>query len=252
MSWIDRPTEGTSQTAAIPPPARGAFHRLLPFIFPPLLLLLIKPPLLYAWLLGFVVFTLVRPALLSFAPSPTSAPPHRVLCVLGSGGHTTEMLALLRALPAGRYAPRSYVVADTDGTSVARGEAAGVLPAGGGARVLRIPRAREVGQGALGAAWGTARGTLASFAVVLAEQPRLLLVNGPGTCLPVCAAAVLLRAVGALPADTVVVFVESVCRVTSLSLSGRLARWGLADVVAVQWPQLAAAFPGTLFVGLQV
>jgi beta-1,4-N-acetylglucosaminyltransferase len=118
--------------------------------------------------------------------------------------------------------------------------------------VLRIPRAREVGQGALGAAWGTARGTLASFAVVLAEQPRLLLVNGPGTCLPVCAAAVLLRAVGALPADTVVVFVESVCRVTSLSLSGRLARWGLADVVAVQWPQLAAAFPGTLFVGLQV
>jgi beta-1,4-N-acetylglucosaminyltransferase len=218
------------------------------------LILAAHPPLLFAFLLCFFVFILVRPALLAFsAPGAARPAARRVLCVLGSGGHTTEMLALLRALPTARYAPRTYVVAATDATSVPRAVAAGALPADGSARVIAIPRAREVGQGFVGAAWFTARGLLASVGVLLAEQPRLLLVNGPGTCVPVCAAAVLLRAAGALPADAAVVFVESACRVTSLSLSGRLAlRWGLADVVAVQWEQLARAVPGTVFVGLQV
>lgn len=209
-------------------------------------------PLLFAFFFGAATFLVVRGSL---PPTAVVGPvgPRRVLCVLGSGGHTTEMLALLRALPSSRFAPRSFITASTDATSVARGEAAGALAPGGRARVLRIPRAREVGQGALGAAWGTLAGFVASMGVVLGEQPCLLLVNGPGTCLPVCAAAVLLRAVGLLPGDAVVVFVESACRVTSLSLSGRLAlRAGLADVVAVQWAQLAGAHPGTVHVGLQV
>jgi beta-1,4-N-acetylglucosaminyltransferase len=89
--------------------------------------------------------------------------------------------------------------------------------------------------------------------VVRAEQPRLLLVNGPGTCIPVCAAAVLLRALGLAPRDLTIVFVESVCRVDSLSVSGHAAYWlGLADVVAVQWRQLKERFPGVHYVGLQV
>ena len=34
--------------------------------------------------------------------------------VLGSGGHTTEMVALARALDRRIYTPRSYIIADTD------------------------------------------------------------------------------------------------------------------------------------------
>ena len=34
--------------------------------------------------------------------------------VLGSGGHTTEMVALSRALDRKIYTPRTYIIAETD------------------------------------------------------------------------------------------------------------------------------------------
>ena len=34
--------------------------------------------------------------------------------VLGSGGHTTEMVALSRALDRKVYTPRTYIIAETD------------------------------------------------------------------------------------------------------------------------------------------
>jgi beta-1,4-N-acetylglucosaminyltransferase len=182
---------------------------------------------------------------------PPLPAPRRLLAVLGSGGHTKELLSVLRALPAALASPRAYILADTDATSLPSALALGALAAGDA--VHRIARAREVGQPALAAAWGTLRGFAHALRVVRAEQPRLLLVNGPGTCIPVCAAAVLLRALGLAPRDLAIVFVESVCRVDSLSVSGHAAYWlGLADVVAVQWRQLKERFPRAHYVGLQV
>ena len=185
---------------------------------------------------------------------PSAAPPSALLGVFGSGGHTKELLSVLRWLPPGPPgSTRAYVCADSDHTSLSTAVAQGVLSAGEARAVHVIARAREVGQPALAAAWGTARGLLQALAVVHRVQPTLLLVNGPGTCIPVCAAAVLLRALGLAPARLTIVLVESVCRVRSLSLSGHLAYWlGLADLVAVQWPQLQQAFPRAVYVGLQV
>jgi len=177
--------------------------------------------------------------------------PRRLLAVFGSGGHTKELLSVLRALPAALASPRAYILADTDVTSLPSALALGALARTDA--VHRIARAREVGQPALAAAWGTLRGFVHALLVVHAEQPRLLLVNGPGTCIPVCAAAVLLRALGLAPRDLTIVFVESVCRVDSLSVSGQAAYWlGLSDIVAVQWRQLQERYRGTQYVGLQV
>ena len=174
----------------------------------------------------------------------------KVLAVFGSGGHTSELLSLLGALPPSRYAPRVYARAATDSTSEARARAPGAVPRG--ARFAELPRAREVGQPLWSAAsvWGTLRGALAAARLLASERPGLVLVNGPGTCLPVCAAAVALRTLGMLSASTRVVFVESVCRCESLSLSGWLAYHGrLADALAVQHAALAARYPRTHFVG---
>lgn len=44
----------------------------------------------------------------------------KVLVVLGSGGHTGEMLKIIRALNTVRYSPRVYVVAATDTVSQRR------------------------------------------------------------------------------------------------------------------------------------
>ena len=46
--------------------------------------------------------------------------PIRTLVILGSGGHTAEMLAVLDLLPRDRFAPLLFVRAATDSTSEAR------------------------------------------------------------------------------------------------------------------------------------
>jgi len=44
------------------------------------------------------------------------------------------------------------------------------------------------------------------------------------------------------------VFVESVCRVTSLSLTGTVLQY-IADEALVQWPDLAGKYPRTKYIG---
>lgn len=182
------------------------------------------------------------------SPPRANTGPSSVLAVFGSGGHTAEMISLLRALPASRFAPRSYILADTDGTSLSRATAAGISIAA--PCVFIIPRAREVGGSWAGAVVGVLRGCAAAVRALRSAQPALLLVNGPGTCLPVVLAAHLMRVVGALRSDAQILFVESVCRVETLSLTGRILYvLRLADGFLVQWPALAARYPRAKCVG---
>ena len=80
----------------------------------------------------------------------------------------------------------------------------------------------------------------------LRTRPALLLCNGPGTCVPVAVAALLLRLLGVK--YVAVVYVESVCRVETLSLSGKIML-RLADHFLVQWPGLAKRYPRAHFIG---
>lgn len=50
--------------------------------------------------------------------------------------------------------------------------------------------------------------------------------------------------------DTRIAYVESIARVTSLSLTGHiLYRTGMADAFLVQWPKLQQAYPSAACVG---
>ena len=224
-----------------------------------------------AWLaLGLVAANLalrvVVVALTAPPRRPADGPPLRTLVVLGSGGHTAEMFALLRALPPSRYAPRSYVLADTDSTSAAKVDA---HEAAIGATLalddtvddaklelvsdhclIRTPRSREVGQNYVTAAFTTARATIHAFGVVWREAPDVVLTNGPGTCLPICLAAFALRVLGARGVAPLVVYAESVCRVRKLSLTGEiLYRLRIADALLVQWEGLVAKYPRAKYAG---
>merc|ERR1711874_419918 len=68
-----------------------------------------------------------------------------VCMVLGSGSHTTEMVALSRALDRKVYTPRTYIIAETDLLSKIKieKEESGT---DGDVRLITIPRSREVGQ----------------------------------------------------------------------------------------------------------
>lgn len=88
----------------------------------------------------------------------------------------------------------------------------------------------------------------AALWAVLKHRPELLLCNGPGTCVPVCAAALALRILGVT--STRIVYVESVARVRKLSLSGRILYDGrIADAMFVQWPELQKQYPRTKYEG---
>lgn len=175
-----------------------------------------------------------------------------LMVVAGSGGHTAEMLRLLGHLSSA-YRPRHYVIADSDEFSAqkihsfeqsrAAGDPSTTRPE---YHVHRIPRSREVRQSWLSTVFTTLHAAWFSFPLTYRVKPDLVLCNGPGTCVPVCASALLLGLLGVK--KVLIVYVESVCRVERLSLAGALLR-PFCDYFLVQWPTLKAKHPGSVFLG---
>jgi len=181
-------------------------------------------------------------------------PALRALVVLRSGGHTAEMLALLDALDARKYAPRVYVVANTDDKSEAKALAFERRVRGGGATtttgvdVHRVRRSREVGQSWMTSAASTASACVDAVRVIHRTKPDIILCNGPGTCVPIVIAGMVSRAMGS--ATPAMVFVESACRARALSLTGKIFyHFRLVDVVCVAWERMVEAYPRAVFVG---
>ena len=186
------------------------------------------------------------------------------LVVLGSGGHTSEMLELLRHFNRRRYTPLTFVLSATDTTSLPQAHARGVVTtadrADGDANTgasavqcVRITRSREVGQGWVSTVRSTARACVEAALVVFTRRPALVLCNGPGVCVPVVFAAFLLRMLG--PASILsgrpqptIVFCESFCRVKSLSMTGKIMYY-IADRFIVHWPELQGRFPLSEYLG---
>ena len=100
----------------------------------------------------------------------------RLLAVVGSGGHTMEMLRLLSEL-GDRYSPRDYVLAETDKRSEVkivaleserkRGEKVDY-------GIHRIPRSREVRQSWLSSVATTMTSTLYCFPLLWRLKPDLV------------------------------------------------------------------------------
>ena len=172
--------------------------------------------------------------------------PCKTLVVLGSGGHTAEMLKLLSGVNMPNYSPRTYVVASTDGMSASKVSLFEESVGGSAADVRAIPRARRVGQSWLTTPLTTLHSILRSMTVVCTCKPELVLCNGPGTCIPICLWAFLLKF--CFVTNARIVYVESVCRVQHLSLSGLLLYY-IADGLLVQWPQLKQKYPRAIYLG---
>lgn len=183
------------------------------------------------------------------------------MIIAGSGGHTTEVLRLVSGLDRNRYYPRSYVIAESDASSEARirsfeaglaaaAAAVGDPPGGnvnssrGSYQIHKIPRSREVRQSWLTTAFTSLFSLFYSIPLVVNSHPDLVICNGPGTCIPVCFIVRLVRMFRVI--ETKIIFVESICRVKSLSLSGKiLYNLRIADQLVVQWPELKEQYPRT-------
>lgn len=168
-----------------------------------------------------------------------------VLVVLGSGGHTSEMMALLGHLDPSKLS-FSYVLADTDTSSLYKANTF-QSALGKPLRYWRIPRSREVGQSYFTSVFTTFIAIVKAFGIIWASNADMLLCNGPGTCVPLCLVAFLLRVFYIRRMH--VVFVESFCRVKTMSLTGKILYYTVSRFI-VQWPQLKEQYPKTNYFGV--
>ncbi|KAM9839495.1 UDP-N-acetylglucosamine transferase subunit ALG14 [Aulostomus maculatus] len=173
-----------------------------------------------------------------------------VLVVAGSGGHTTEILRLLASLSAA-YTPRHYIIADTDKMSeekIYKFESSKQHSGSDSQQftIYRIPRSREVHQSWSSSVLSTLNATCYSLPLVFRLRPDLVLCNGPGTCVPLCIAGLLLGILGMK--KVLIVYIESICRVETLSLTGKIL-YHLSDYFFVQWSSLRDRYPKSIFLG---
>ena len=73
-----------------------------------------------------------------------------------------------------------------------------------------------------------------SFLILLKERPKVIISTGAGVAIPIIY-------LGKLLFRSRIVFIESFCRVSTPSLSGRLA-YPIADKFYVQWEELLKAY----------
>eukprot|EP01023_Acetabularia_acetabulum_P066561 TRINITY_DN9004_c0_g1_i4.p1 TRINITY_DN9004_c0_g1~~TRINITY_DN9004_c0_g1_i4.p1 ORF type:complete len:217 (-),score=10.44 TRINITY_DN9004_c0_g1_i4:228-878(-) len=174
----------------------------------------------------------------------------KTMIVLGSGGHTAEMLKLISYMDLYKYAPRVYVVAETDSHSESKAikQEMDMQDNLSEPKIFRIPRSREVGQSYFTSFLTTCYSFAFGIVAVLIHRPDVVLVNGPGTCIPIVVAATIFRCMGLISGK--VIYIESIARVTRLSLSGKILYYlGWADSFEVMWKRLTQKYPRAHFAG---
>lgn len=170
-----------------------------------------------------------------------SKAPAKTLICIGSGGHTTEMLLLIKKLDSNSYTPRIYVLADSDKTSLIKIQEQETTKY----EVVQIPRSRSVKQSYITSIFTTFYAILFSAYVMIKIRPKLILCNGPGTCVPLILVGFLMKC---LFMNITLVFIESICRVESLSLTGKILIY-IVDIFVVQSKQLASKIPRCQYFG---
>ncbi|CZT20946.1 uncharacterized protein RCC_06807 [Ramularia collo-cygni] len=219
-----------------------------------------------ASLLGFLFITttllLIRLRSILHRRKPISRPrnshPSHLLIVLGSGGHTAEMIAMLTRATTDPnntsrlnwqdFTHRTWVISSGDSISALRAqefeEEESQQQSKPSYTIKTVPRARKIHQSLLSTPISCLKClfTCVSILTERAEFPDIILCNGPATATILVFTSVLLRFFNWRDCQREdkmrTVYVESWARVKRLSLSGRLLEW-VVDRFLVQWPQLA-------------
>ncbi|KAK6151488.1 hypothetical protein DH2020_014123 [Rehmannia glutinosa] len=181
--------------------------------------------------------------------------PLTTLIVLGSGGHTAEMLNLLAVMQMDRFKPRYYIAAATDDMSLQKARVLedslikkAEVEVVGTSHFLQIYRSREVGQSYVTSVGTTLIALTHALWLMIKIRPQVILCNGPGTCIPLCVIAFFFKVLGIRWSS--IFYVESIARVRRLSLSGLLLyKLRMVDQLFVQWPQLKSKYPRANYVG---
>lgn len=167
--------------------------------------------------------------------------PLDIFIFLGSGGHTGEMLRILQnykdtLLNKGNILHIGY----SDNESLEKIKK--LLPNEIKVSYYKFIKAREVNAGLFKSIGSILKTLITSFIHVLkiklsmVNKPHLVLLNGPGTCCIISLWFKLLD-IPMLFTSSNIIYIESLARINSLSLTGKILYW-LADLFVVQWEDL--------------
>ncbi|CAO3649290.1 unnamed protein product [Mucor hiemalis] len=175
--------------------------------------------------------------------------PCKTCIVLGSGGHTAEMMQLVKSLDPIKFTPRIYISASTDSLSKDKATAFEQSLNKGVFELCSIPRAREVGQPWSTVPYSIILALLTCTKVLMQHWPDLIICNGPGSCIPICMLTYIPRVLGIKKIE--IIYIESFARVETLSLTGKLL-YHFVDRFLVQWAELSNLLPKAEYKGLLV
>lgn len=196
-------------------------------------------------------------------PDLSHLPAVSYLYVFGSGGHTTEMAALIKlSFRANKNQHRRYIITEGDQHSQNQekaleslidrscgGEAAGTYD------TIIVPRARKVYQSYASSIYTSLRSALDILVALTTiptqragtpnakgfQYPHVIVTNGPGTGFIVGLMAHVLKVLCLAPQDRLrIAFVETWARTHNLGLTGKLFYWtDIPDVFVVQSEKLS-------------
>lgn len=169
-----------------------------------------------------------------------------LLILLGSGGHTGEMLRILSQWEHLDNYDLHFVISSGDSMSLLKLKEMNFLKYS----VNIIHRARDVGHGKVSAFINTLISFKSCFGLIWTINPKVFLSNGPGSAIPLAYTMFLMKFLG-VAKDNQIVYVESLARVEHLSLTGHLIL-PICTRILVQWPQLAKKYPRCEYKGILV
>ncbi|KAK3392512.1 oligosaccharide biosynthesis protein Alg14 like-domain-containing protein [Sordaria brevicollis] len=208
-------------------------------------------------------------------PNTTSLPAVYFTYILGSGGHTAEMIETIKQSFRGQAnMHRRYIISTGDRSSLAKARLLestirdaypGEDARAGTSDIFLIRRARKVHQplytapftclvSAFHAANALTRMPSLRSTKANGKQfkyPHVIVTNGPANGFIVCLVAHLLKIFYIVPENRAkMVYIETWARSKTMSLTGKLfLRTGIADVVGVQHESLARIFKGSQYIG---
>jgi beta-1,4-N-acetylglucosaminyltransferase len=161
-----------------------------------------------------------------------------IMIVLGSGGHTGELILMIKKLDLIKFNKIFFVYSHNDTSSANKiKENIDVEKHKQKIQYFQIYRSRNVGQSFKSSIITTIISFIHSAMIICKTRPNIIVTNGPGVALPLCYTGYILKIL-LLLSEFKILFIESYCRTKSISLTGRLIQ-PISDRFIVLWKELA-------------
>lgn len=154
----------------------------------------------------------------------------KIMIVLGSGGHTAQMLKLVDLL--GKKHDYEYILAKEDSLSEKKIKIKG--------KISKIKRTREIGENIFSAILKQIRACFEVYPIIKRSKSKAIIACGPHISIPICFVGKILC--------KKIIFIESWSRIYHKSSSGKVVS-KFADLFFVQWQEMKKVYPKAIYAG---